>query len=89
MWYQAATAVKYGESVDEALKSITLRPAEILGIADFVGSIEPGKDADLVILSGDPLKLNTWVEKTIVGGKVVYEREKDTKLRKLLEPKAE
>ncbi len=89
LWYQAATAVKYGESVDEALKAITLRPAEILGIADFVGSIEPGKDADLVILSGDPLKLNTWVEKTIVGGKVVYEREKDTKLRKLLEPKAE
>ena len=55
---------------------------------EFVGSIEPGKDADLVILSGDPLKLKTWVETTIVGGKIVYEREKDTKLRGLLAPKA-
>ncbi len=88
LWYQAATAVKYGVSVDEALKSITLRPAEFLGVDKFVGSIEVGKDADLVILSGDPLKLKTWVETTIVGGKVVYEREKDTKLRGLLAPKA-
>ena len=88
LWYQAATAVKYGLSVDEALKAITLRPAEILGVDEFVGSIEPGKDADLVILSGDPLKLKTWVETTIVGGKIVYEREKDTKLRGLLAPKA-
>jgi imidazolonepropionase-like amidohydrolase len=88
LWYQAATAVKYGVSVEEALKSITLRPAEILGVDKFVGSIEPGKDADLVILSGDPLKLKTWVETTIVSGKVVYEREKDTKLRGLLAPKA-
>ncbi|HJN09595.1 MAG TPA: amidohydrolase family protein [Pirellulaceae bacterium] len=89
LWYQAATAVKYGVSVDEALRAITLRPAEILGVDKFVGSIEPGKDADLVILSGDPLKLKTWVETTIVGGKIVYEREKDTKLRGLLAPKAE
>jgi imidazolonepropionase-like amidohydrolase len=88
LWYQAAIAVKYGLSVDEALKSITLRPAEILGVDKFVGSIEPGKDADLVILSGDPLKLMTWVETTIVNGKVVYEREKDTKLKGLLAPKA-
>jgi imidazolonepropionase-like amidohydrolase len=89
LWYQAATAVKYGVPIDEALKAITLRPARILGVDEFVGSIEPGKDADLVILSGDPLKLKTWVETTIVGGKVVYEREKDTKLRGLLAPKAE
>jgi imidazolonepropionase-like amidohydrolase len=57
-----------------------------LGIDEFVGSIEEGKDADLVILSGDPLKAATWVEKTLVGGEVVYEREKDERLRLLFEP---
>ena len=57
-----------------------------MGIDEFVGSIEEGKDADLVILSGDPLKAATWVEKTLVGGEVVYEREKDERLRLLFEP---
>ncbi len=89
LWYQAATAVKYGVSVEEALESITLRPAKILGVDQFVGSLEPGKDADLVILSGHPLKLNTWVEKTIVGGEVVYDREQDQELRGLLDPQAD
>jgi hypothetical protein len=39
-----------------------------------------------VILSGDPLKVNTWVETTIVNGRIVYERDKDKKLRKLIQP---
>jgi imidazolonepropionase-like amidohydrolase len=85
LWYQAATAVKYGMPVQEALRAITLGPAEMLGVAEFVGSIEPNKDADLVILSGDPLKVNTWVETTIIGGRVVYERSKDARLKRLLE----
>lgn len=85
-WYQAATAVKYGMSVDAALKALTIDAAEMLGIDEFVGSIEEGKDADLVILSGDPLRVSTWVEKTIVGGRVVYEREKDERLKLLFEP---
>ena len=87
LWYQAAIAVKYGMPVDEALEALTLQPAKLLGVDQFVGSIEVGKDADLIILSGDPLKVSTWVEKTIVNGKLVYEREKDTKLKKLLAPK--
>ncbi len=69
---------------DEALEAVTLRPAKLLGIDTLAGSIEPGKDADLVILTGDPLKLTTWVETTLVRGKVVYERAKDRKLRQLL-----
>ena len=85
LWYQAATAVKYGMSEQDALAALTLTPAKMLGIDEFVGSLEPGKDADMIILSGDPLKVQTWVEKTIVNGKVVYEREKDEKLKKLLE----
>jgi imidazolonepropionase-like amidohydrolase len=85
LWYQAATAVKYGTPVAEALEAITLRPAKLLGADALVGSIAPGKDADLVILTGDPLKISTWVQTTIVRGQVVYEREKDRKLQHLLQ----
>lgn len=85
LWYQAATAVKYGTPPTEALEAVTLRPAKLLGVDALTGSIAPGKDADLVILTGDPLKLNTWVQTTLVRGKVVYEREKDRKLQHLLQ----
>jgi imidazolonepropionase-like amidohydrolase len=86
LWYQAATAVKYGTPADEALNAITQRPAQTLGMDKALGTIEPGKDADLVILTGDPLKLDTWVETTLIGGMVVYERDKDKKLKALLKP---
>ena len=61
-WYQAATAVKYGLSEAAALQALTLEPAKLLGIDKMVGSIEVGKDADLVILSGEPFDITTWVE---------------------------
>jgi imidazolonepropionase-like amidohydrolase len=86
LWYQAATAVKYGMPVPEAIEAITLRPAQVLGVEGLVGTIEPGKDADLVILTGEPLKITTWVDTTLVRGKVVYERAKDRKLEHLLQP---
>jgi imidazolonepropionase-like amidohydrolase len=86
LWYQAATAVKHGMPADEALNAITLRSAQSLGVAANVGSLEKGKDADLAILTGDPLKLDTWVDKTIIAGKVVYERDNDRKLKALLKP---
>jgi len=47
-------------------------PAEILGVADRVGSLEKGKDADIVILNGDPLNVKTRVEKVILNGNTVY-----------------
>jgi len=68
----AGMAVKHGLPYDEALKSITIIPAEILGVDDRVGSIEVGKDADLRILDGDPLELRTKVEMVIIDGKVEY-----------------
>jgi imidazolonepropionase-like amidohydrolase len=86
LWYQAATAMKHGMPAEEALSSITLRPAQTIGVGSQLGSIEPGKDADLVILTGDPMKLDTWVQTTIIGGKVVYERDQDRKLKALLKP---
>lgn len=88
-WYQAATAVKHGTSEKDALAALTLEPAKLLGIDKLVGSIEVGKEADLVILTGEPLDITTWVEHTIVGGEVVYDRAEDEKLQRLLAPKAE
>ena len=68
----AGMAVKSGLPYEAALKAITINPAEILGVADRVGSIEKGKDADIRILDGDPLELRTKVERVIIDGNTVY-----------------
>jgi imidazolonepropionase-like amidohydrolase len=70
----AAMAVANGMDKDFALRAITLTPAEILGVADRIGSLEAGKDADIVILSGHPLDTFTQVEMVLIEGKTVYER---------------
>ncbi len=68
----ARFAVRFGARREDALRAVTLVPAEILGVADRAGSIEAGKDGDLVVLSGDPLDLTSRVETVLIGGKVVY-----------------
>ncbi len=68
----AAVAVKEGMGEEEALKAITINAAEITGIADRVGSLETGKDADMVIMDGHPLELRSRVLYTIINGQVVY-----------------
>jgi imidazolonepropionase-like amidohydrolase len=68
----AALAVREGMDEDEALRAITINPAEILGVADRVGSLKPGKDADVVVLTGHPFDWLTRVELVLVGGKIVY-----------------
>jgi len=88
-WYQAATAVKYGMPVEEALAALTTLPAEFLGVDEFVGSIEKGKDADIIVLSGEPLSVDTWVDMTVVNGEIVYEKEKDDQLKLLLNGETE
>lgn len=70
----AAIAAREGMDEREALKAITINAAEITGISDRVGSIEKGKDADLVIYNGNPLEIKSLVQKTIINGAVVYER---------------
>lgn len=70
----AALAHKDGLPEEEALKAITINAAEINGVADRVGSIEVGKDADIVIFSGHPFDWKTQVEKTLIDGEIVYER---------------
>ena len=71
----AGMAVKHGLPYEAALKAITITPAEIIGVADRVGSIEEGKDADFRILDGDPLELRTRVETVLIDGEIVYKAE--------------
>ncbi len=68
----AAYAVKAGLPYEEALKAMTINPAKILGIADRYGSIEEAKMADLVLWSGDPLDIQSKVEKVLIHGEVVH-----------------
>jgi imidazolonepropionase-like amidohydrolase len=68
----AALSVKEGLPYDYALKAITIIPAEILGVDSRVGSLEVGKDADLRLLSGDPLDYMTKCQKVIINGEVVH-----------------
>ncbi len=70
--YQAGLAVKHGLDRDTALQALTINPARIVGIDDRLGSIEPGKDADLVIWSGDPLDVPSRVELAFVAGAEIY-----------------
>ena len=84
LWYQAAAAVRHGLPRADAIRAATRTPAQILGIDARVGSIEKGKDANLLVLTGDPLDARTWVDQVLVEGKTVYERSKDAKLKKIL-----
>jgi len=68
----AAAAVKYGMKVQDALEAITINAAEIIGVADRVGSLEVGKDADIVVLDGDPLDILSHVECVFIDGECVF-----------------
>jgi imidazolonepropionase-like amidohydrolase len=78
--YQAATAVAYGLPYDEALKALTINPAEIWGVADKIGSLEKGKLADLMVTDGDPLETQTQVRHLYINGKEVPLTNKQTRL---------
>jgi imidazolonepropionase-like amidohydrolase len=69
----AALAVRAGVSRETALAGLTLNAAKMLDLADRIGSLEPGKDADFVVLSGDPLSVYTRVEQTWVEGTKVFD----------------
>tara|TARA_Y100001935_G_scaffold255663_1_gene270927 strand:+ start:90774 stop:92165 length:1392 start_codon:yes stop_codon:yes gene_type:complete len=76
--HEAAKTIRYGStSQQDALKMITIHPAIQLGIDDRVGSLEVGKDGDVVIWSGNPLSIYSKVEKTFVDGMKYFDLEKD------------
>jgi imidazolonepropionase-like amidohydrolase len=70
--HQATLSVKEGLDTDTALRSITINPAEILGLDDRVGALAPGLDADVVLWSGDPLDVMSRAVKVFVNGTEVY-----------------
>jgi len=85
--YHAAMAVAFGLPEDVALKAITLAPAEILGVANRVGSLAKGKDATLIITDGDPLETATQVEAAFVQGRPVDLDDRHKRLWKKYEEK--
>jgi len=78
--YRAATAASYGLPADEALKAVTLYPAQILGLADRVGSLENGKDATLIVTTGNPLEITSNVEMEFIRGKSIPLTSRHTRL---------
>ncbi len=78
--YQAANAVAFGLPYEEALKAVTLYPAEIWGVADRMGSIEQGKWADLIVTNGDPLETRTEVRQVFIQGRAVDLRSRHERL---------
>jgi imidazolonepropionase-like amidohydrolase len=68
--HEVGNAVAYGLPWEEGLKSITLYPAELFGVADSLGSIEEGKTANLVVTNGDPLEIQTEVKFVFINGKL-------------------
>ena len=87
--YHAAMAAAHGLSYAEALRSVTQYPAEILGLADRLGTLEVGKDATLIVTSGDPLEINTQVHRAWVQGRVVQLSSRHTRLNDKYEQKYE
>ncbi len=80
---EGAFAVRGGASEAAVLRALTLGAAEALGVADRVGSIAPGKEADLIVMDGDPLHYMTVVDLAYIGGRLVYDRSKSPLFRHL------
>jgi imidazolonepropionase-like amidohydrolase len=78
--YEAAMAVSYGLPPDEGLKAVTLYPAQILGVADQLGSVEPGRRANLVLADGDLLQTTTQVRALFIDGRPLEPTSKHTRL---------
>jgi len=78
---EAAKSIKYGGLTEEqALKLVTLNPAKLLHLDDRMGSVKIGKDADIVLWSDNPLSIYAKANKTFVDGKLLYDREQQTKI---------
>jgi imidazolonepropionase-like amidohydrolase len=78
--YQAATAVAYGLPHDEAMKALTINPAQIWGAGDAIGSLEKGKLADLMIVDGDPMDVRTQIRHLFIKGKEITLSNKQIRL---------
>lgn len=85
MNWEAAKMVRVGVDPETALAMVTINTAELLGIDDRVGSLEPGKDADFVIWNGDPLSTFTKAEQTWIDGRKYFDIQEDQRLRRAVD----
>jgi imidazolonepropionase-like amidohydrolase len=79
---EAGNAISYGLAPDAALRAVTMEPARVWGVADRAGSLEVGKDADVVVWSGDPFELTTRAEHVFIAGRQMPQ---DTRQKQLFE----
>jgi imidazolonepropionase-like amidohydrolase len=79
--YEASMASAFGLPKEEALKAVTLYPAQLLGIDDQLGSLQTGKAATLIITNGDPLDFPTHVEAAYIDGRLIDLSNRQTRLR--------
>jgi len=73
--YHAAVSVAFGLPAEEGLRAVTLNTAEILGVGDQLGSLDPGKRADILVTDGSPLQALTWIHRMFIGGVEVDPRD--------------
>jgi len=85
LWFQAALAVGHGLDPEVARAAVTKTPAEILGLGQDLGTLEVGKLANVVLFSGDPMSITSWVEHVVIEGDEVYDRAKDVRNKQLLD----
>ncbi|MFT5289451.1 MAG: imidazolonepropionase-like amidohydrolase [Planctomycetota bacterium] len=85
LWYQAALATGLGLTREEALAAVTTTAADIIGLGDEVGSLTAGKHGNVLLMTGDPLSVTSWVEHVVIEGRQVYSRADDVRNRHLLE----
>ncbi|HSQ24379.1 MAG TPA: amidohydrolase family protein, partial [Pyrinomonadaceae bacterium] len=85
--YEAGNAVAYGMSYDDALRAVTLTPAELFGLSDRIGSLQTGREANLVVWSGDPFEFSTQVEHVFIRGREVKEPSRQDMLIERYKPK--
>jgi imidazolonepropionase-like amidohydrolase len=79
--YAAGYSVAFGMLYEEALKGVTLYPAEVWGVADQLGSLDVGKTANVVVATGDPLDVKTDVKRIFIQGQEVSTASRQSRLR--------
>ena len=84
LWFQASMAMGLGLDRQTAMNAVTITPAEILGMGTDVGSLAVGKHGNVVLFSGDPMSITSWVEHVIIEGREVYDRADDVRNTHLL-----
>ena len=87
--YEAGNAVAYGMSYDDALRAVTLVPAELFGLSDRIGSLQSGREANLVVWSGDPFEFSTQAEHVFIRGHEVREPSRQDLLIDRYKPKSQ